>query len=64
MSSSTRGRPRRRGMAGPARPLVTLRALDAATAMAREQGTGTVVVRRAHHIGCLAAYVKRAADAG
>src|SRR4029077_14723712 len=45
-------------------PWLTLRALDAATAMAREQGTGTVVVRRAHHIGCLAAYVKRAADAG
>jgi len=45
-------------------PWLTLRALDAAGAMARTQGTGTVVVRRAHHIGCLAAYVKRAADAG
>jgi LDH2 family malate/lactate/ureidoglycolate dehydrogenase len=45
-------------------PWLTLRALEAATAMAREQGTGTVVIRRSHHIGCLAAYVKRAADQG
>jgi LDH2 family malate/lactate/ureidoglycolate dehydrogenase len=45
-------------------PWLTLRALDAAIAMARTQGTGTVVIRRSHHIGCLAAYVKRAADAG
>lgn len=45
-------------------PWLTLRALDAAHAMARSAGTGTVVIRRSHHIGCLAAYAKRAADRG
>ena len=41
-----------------------LRALEAAATMARACGTGTVVVRRSHHIACLAAYLKRATDAG
>jgi L-lactate dehydrogenase len=45
-------------------PWLTLRALDAATAMAATHGTGTVVIRRSHHIACLAAYLKRATDAG
>ena len=45
-------------------PWLTLRALDAARAMATSQGTGTVVIRRSHHIGCLAAYAKRAAESG
>jgi L-lactate dehydrogenase len=45
-------------------PWLVLRALDAALAMADTQGTGTVVIRRAHHIACLAAYVRRAALAG
>jgi LDH2 family malate/lactate/ureidoglycolate dehydrogenase len=45
-------------------PWLTLRALEAASAMARATGTGTVVVRRSHHIACLAAYLKRATDAG
>jgi len=45
-------------------PWLTLRALDAASAMARECGTGTVVIRHSHHIGCLAAYLKRATDKG
>jgi len=45
-------------------PWLTLRALDSAMAMARESGTGTVVIRRSHHIACLAAYLKRATDAG
>jgi len=45
-------------------PWLVLRALDAAAAMARASGTGTVVIRRAHHIACLAAYLKRATDAG
>jgi L-lactate dehydrogenase len=44
-------------------PWLTLRALDAATAMARESGTGTVVIKRSHHVACLAAYAKRVADA-
>lgn len=45
-------------------PWLTLRALDAALAMAASQGTGSVVIRRSHHIGCLAAYLKRATDRG
>jgi L-lactate dehydrogenase len=45
-------------------PWLTLRALDRAIVLAAEQGTGTVVVRRSHHIACLAAYAKRAADRG
>lgn len=45
-------------------PWLTLRALDAAMAMSRECGTGTVVVRHSHHIACLAAYLKRATDKG
>jgi LDH2 family malate/lactate/ureidoglycolate dehydrogenase len=45
-------------------PWLTLRALDAAMAMASAQGTGTVVVRRSHHIACLAAYLRRATARG
>jgi len=45
-------------------PWLTLRALDAAAAMAATYGTGTVVIRRAHHIACLAAYLIRAAERG
>ena len=33
-----------------------------AAAMAATYGTGTVVIRRAHHIACLAAYLKRMTD--
>jgi LDH2 family malate/lactate/ureidoglycolate dehydrogenase len=43
-------------------PWLTLRALDAAMAMAETCGTGTVVIRRSHHIACLAAYLRRATD--
>jgi LDH2 family malate/lactate/ureidoglycolate dehydrogenase len=45
-------------------PWLTLRALDTAFAMAKEHGTGTIAIRRSHHIGCLAAYLKRATDRG
>ena len=45
-------------------PWLTLRALDAAMAMASTQGTGTVVIRRSHHIACLEAYLKRATGRG
>jgi len=45
-------------------PWLVLRALDRAAAMAAKQGTGTVSIRRSHHIACLAAYLKRATDAG
>jgi LDH2 family malate/lactate/ureidoglycolate dehydrogenase len=45
-------------------PWLTLRALDAAAAMAAAHGTGTVVIRRSHHIACLAAYLVRATERG
>jgi L-lactate dehydrogenase len=45
-------------------PWLTLRALESAGTTAREQGTGTVVIRRSHHIACLAAYLKRTTDLG
>jgi LDH2 family malate/lactate/ureidoglycolate dehydrogenase len=45
-------------------PWLTLRALDRAAIMARDYGTGTIVIRRSHHIACLAAYLKRATDQG
>lgn len=45
-------------------PWLTLRAFDAAAAMAATYGTGSVVVRRSHHIACLAAYLKRMTDRG
>jgi LDH2 family malate/lactate/ureidoglycolate dehydrogenase len=45
-------------------PWLTLRALDAAQAMAATHGTGTVVIRRSHHIACLAAYLLRATERG
>ena len=43
-------------------PWLTLRALDEAARRARIHGTGTVVIRRAHHIACLAAYLRRATE--
>ena len=43
-------------------PWLTLRALDAAATMAHDYGTGTVVVRRSHHIAALAAYMRRMTD--
>ena len=45
-------------------PWLVLRAIDAAMAMAGEHGSGTVTIRRSHHIACLAAYLKRATDQG
>ena len=45
-------------------PWLTLRALDRAAAMAADSGTGTVVVRRSHHIACLAVYLLRATERG
>jgi LDH2 family malate/lactate/ureidoglycolate dehydrogenase len=44
-------------------PWLTLRALERAMAMARTCGTGSVVIRHSHHIGCLASYLRRATDA-
>ena len=45
-------------------PWLTLRALDAAAKMAAANGTGTVVIRRSHHIACLAVYLLRATERG
>lgn len=45
-------------------PWVTRRAVDAAVERARTGGTGTIVVRRSHHIACLAAYLTRATERG
>lgn len=43
---------------------LTVRAIDLAMTRARQFGTCTVVIRRSHHIACLAAYLKRVADQG
>jgi len=45
-------------------PWLVLRAMKVATAMARLHGTGTVAIRRSHHIAALAAFLKRATDEG
>ena len=45
-------------------PWLVLEAMKAATAMAKRCGTGTVVIRRSHHIACLAAFHQRATDQG
>lgn len=45
-------------------PWLVLKAMELATERARHSGTGTVVIRRSHHIACLAAYLKRATDQG
>ena len=45
-------------------PWLTLRALDRAATLAANNGTGTVVVRRSHHIACLAVYLLRATERG
>jgi LDH2 family malate/lactate/ureidoglycolate dehydrogenase len=45
-------------------PWLVLQAMAAATERARKLGTGTVVIRRSHHIGCLAAFLQRATDRG
>lgn len=45
-------------------PWLVLQAMQAATAKARQCGTGTVVIRQSHHIACLAAFHQRATDQG
>jgi LDH2 family malate/lactate/ureidoglycolate dehydrogenase len=45
-------------------PWLVLQAMEAATQMARQAGTGTVVIRRSHHIASLASYHRRAAEQG
>jgi LDH2 family malate/lactate/ureidoglycolate dehydrogenase len=43
---------------------LTASAIDEAVAKARVCGTGSVTIRRSHHIGCLAAFLPRATDRG
>jgi L-lactate dehydrogenase len=45
-------------------PWLTRRAVDDAVERARRGGSATVVVRRSHHIACLAAYLTRATERG
>ena len=45
-------------------PWLTLRALDRACALATAQGSGTIAIRRSHHVACLATYAKRGAEQG
>ena len=45
-------------------PWLILKAMDLARERAATQGTCSVVIRRSHHIACLAAYLKRATDQG
>jgi LDH2 family malate/lactate/ureidoglycolate dehydrogenase len=43
-------------------PWLMVRAVDTALARAREIGAATIVIRRSHHIACLAAYLLRATE--
>jgi LDH2 family malate/lactate/ureidoglycolate dehydrogenase len=45
-------------------PWLVLEAMKKGAVMARRCGTGTVVIRRSHHIACLAAFHKRATEQG
>ncbi|OHE77434.1 MAG: lactate dehydrogenase [Verrucomicrobia bacterium RIFCSPLOWO2_12_FULL_64_8] len=45
-------------------PWLVVRAIDLAIARAKQNGTGTVVIRDSHHIACLAAYLNRVTDQG
>jgi len=45
-------------------PYLTLRAIDTASKMAQQYGTGSIAIRRCSHIGALAAYLEKPARAG
>jgi LDH2 family malate/lactate/ureidoglycolate dehydrogenase len=45
-------------------PWLVLRAFEVAATRAARHGAGTVVIRRSHHIACLAAYLARATERG
>jgi L-lactate dehydrogenase len=45
-------------------PWLVTRAVETAMLRARAEGTFTVVIRRSHHIACLAAYLKVVTDCG
>ena len=56
-------RPRSQNTRPPGPWLVT-RAIQLACARARNHGTGTVVIRRSHHLACLAAYLRPVSEQG
>lgn len=43
---------------------LTAKAVELAADRAADRGTATAVIRRSHHIGCLAAFLQRATDRG
>ena len=45
-------------------PWLVRRALDVAMDRAKKNGTCSVSIRRSHHLGCLASYLKPVADRG
>jgi L-lactate dehydrogenase len=45
-------------------PWLTVRALELASARAKQNGSCTMVLRRSHHIACLAAYLQRVTEHG
>jgi LDH2 family malate/lactate/ureidoglycolate dehydrogenase len=45
-------------------PWLTLRAIELAAERAKTYGTCTVIIRRSHHIACLAAYLQRFTERG
>jgi LDH2 family malate/lactate/ureidoglycolate dehydrogenase len=45
-------------------PWLTVKAFEEACERARVYGTGTVVIRRSHHIACLAAYLRAVTEQG
>jgi L-lactate dehydrogenase len=45
-------------------PWLVLKAMDECAKMARTYGTGSITIRRSHHIAALTAYLKRATDQG
>jgi LDH2 family malate/lactate/ureidoglycolate dehydrogenase len=45
-------------------PWLVLSGIEALAPRAREYGSATLVIRRSHHIACLATYLLRATDAG
>ncbi len=45
-------------------PWLTVRAIELGMERAQQNGSCTVVIRRSHHLACLAAYLQRATDRG
>jgi LDH2 family malate/lactate/ureidoglycolate dehydrogenase len=45
-------------------PWLTMQAIDLAISRARKNGMCTVIIRRSHHLACLAAYLQRVTEQG